>query len=72
MTQIVLDDKQADVVTRALEPVAVCNPKGEIVAYIEPVWSGDDIAEAKRRLASQQPRFTTGKVLEHLRSLGAE
>ena len=72
MTQIVLDDKQAELVTRALEPVAVCNPNGDIVAYIEPVWTGDDIAETKRRLASQQPRFTTVKVLEHLRSLGAE
>ena len=72
MTQIILDDKQAEVLADALEPVAVCDPKGDIVAYIEPIWSRADIAKAKQRLASNQPRYTTKEVLNHLRSLGAE
>ncbi len=65
-------DKQAALLAQALELVAVCDPNADIVAYIEPVWSRKDLAEAKQRLASNQPRYSTDEVLQHLRSLGAE
>lgn len=69
MPEIVLDQAQADVVAGSVEPVKVCDPTGEVLGYIDPLWTHADIAEAKRRLASDQPRYTTAQVLEHLRSL---
>jgi hypothetical protein len=36
---------------------------------IDPVWTEEDIADARRRLASDEPRYTTAQVLAHLKSL---
>jgi hypothetical protein len=69
MTQIVLPREQADVVARAIEPIEVCDPNGELLGYIDPVWTREDIDEAKRRIASDQPRYTTAQVMKHLQSL---
>src|SRR5437660_12439366 len=52
MTQIFLTEEQANIVARALEPVQVCDRNGRILASITPVWTEEDIAEAKRRGAS--------------------
>ena len=72
MTQIVLPREQADIVARAIEPIQVCDPNGELIGYIDPVWTREDIDEAKRRIASNQPRYTTAQVMEHLQSLGSK
>ncbi len=72
MPQIVLTDEQAEVVSTALKPVQVCDAQGNLLAVIQPTWTEEDIAEAKRRLASDQPRYTTAQVLEHLRALGQQ
>jgi hypothetical protein len=69
MPQIVLPREQAELVAQALEPVQVCDPSGAVLGVIEPIWTHDEIAEAKRRLSTDQPRYTTAQVLEHLRSL---
>ena len=69
MLQIVLTDEQAKVVASALKPVQVCDSRGNVLGRIDPIWTEEDIAEAKRRLASDEPRYTTAQVLEHLRSL---
>ena len=66
MPQIVLDPAQAEIVTTAVEPVAVCDATREVLGYIDPLWTRSDIVEAKRRLASDQPRYTTAQVIEHL------
>ena len=68
MVQIVLTDEQAQVVASALEPVQVCDSRGNVLGRIDPVWTEDDIADARRRLASDEPRYTTAQVLEYLRS----
>lgn len=69
MQQIILTDEQAEVVASALKPVAVCDGKGRVLGTIAPIWTEEDIADAKRRLASDEPRYTTAQVLEYLRSL---
>jgi hypothetical protein len=68
MNQIILTDEQAQVVASALKPVPVCDAKGRVLGTIMPIWTEEDIADAKRRLASDEPRYTTAEVLEYLRS----
>src|SRR5262249_28235353 len=72
MDHIVLNDEQAQLVATALKPVQVRDVKGNVLGYIPPVWTEEDIADAKRRLASEEPRYTTAQVLEYLRSLKKE
>jgi hypothetical protein len=72
MPQIVLNDEQAQVVATALQPVQVRDAKGNYLGTIPPIWTDEDIAEAKRQLASNEPWYTTAEVLAHLRSLQPE
>jgi len=69
MQQLVLTDEQAKLVASALKPVQVCDSRGNVLGTIEPIWTEEDIADAKRRLASDEPRYTTAQVMEYLRSL---
>ena len=69
MLEIVLTDEQAKVVATALKPVQVRDPKGNVLGCINPIWTEEDIAEAKRALASDEPWYTTEQVLAYLRSL---
>jgi hypothetical protein len=69
MLQIVLTDEQAKVVTTALKPVQVRDNHGNSLGWIQPIWTEEDIAEAKRVLASNEPWYTTEQVLAYLRSL---
>lgn len=72
MTQIVLTEEQARIVALALEPIRVCDPKGNILGRIEPEVTAEDLAETKRRLASDQPHYTSQQVAAHLRALEEE
>jgi hypothetical protein len=69
MLQIVLTDEQANVVATALKPVQLCDPQGNVLAVIPPTWTEADIAEAKRRLAANERRYSTAEVLAYLKSL---
>jgi hypothetical protein len=69
MPDLVLTQEQAEVLARALEPVRVCDPQGNVLRVIPPIWTQDDIAEAKRILASNHTWYTTEQVLAHRRSL---
>lgn len=69
MPHIVLSDDQARVVATSLHPVQVRDAKGNLLGTIPPIWTEEDIAEAKRALASNGPWYTTEQVLAHLRSL---
>jgi hypothetical protein len=42
-----------------------------LVGYFPPPLSAAEVAEAKRRLNSDGPWYTTQQVIEHLDSLGA-
>jgi hypothetical protein len=69
MPHIVLSEEQTDVVTRSTEPVEVRDSEGRVLACIPAAGHGDEIAEAKRRLASDQPRYTSQQVQSHLQAL---
>jgi hypothetical protein len=72
MPHIVLNEEQAKIVATALEPVQLRDAKGYVLRTIPPIWTEEDIAEAKKRLASDEPRYTTAQVLAYLRSLRPE
>jgi hypothetical protein len=69
MNQIVLTDEQAKAVASTLKPIPVRDSKGALLGTFTPIWTEEDIADAKRRLASDEPRYTTAQVLDYLRSL---
>ena len=72
MAHIVLNEDQTRIVASAGQPVEVRDPKGNVLGVIAPIWTEEDLAEAKRILASDQPWHTTEQVLAHLRSLEEE
>ncbi len=61
MPQIVLTDDQARVVTQATEPVELRDVKGRLIACL-PLPLEAEIAEIRRRLASNQRRWPAAKV----------
>jgi hypothetical protein len=69
MPENVLNDEQAQVVTATLQPLQVRDRNGSVLGVFLPIWTEHDIAEAKRRLSSKEPRYTTAQVLETLRAL---
>jgi hypothetical protein len=69
MSQIVLDEQQAKILTQADEQVEIRDPAGHLLGYASPITTAADIAEARRALASPGPRYTTEQVLQYLESL---
>jgi hypothetical protein len=71
MTQLILTDDQAEVMRKAAGAVEVCNRRGELLGYFSRPPSAAETEEAKLRLSSEGPWYTTQQVIEHLDSLGA-
>jgi hypothetical protein len=69
MEHIVVDDQQAKVISEAKESVEIRDARGGHLGYVAHQFTDDDIAIAKQRLVSHEPRYTTQQVLDHLRSL---
>ena len=69
MTQIILDQAQAEVVAKANEPVEVRGPNGILLGHIEPELTASEIQALKQKLTSPAKWYTTEQVLDHLRSL---
>jgi hypothetical protein len=69
MLEIVLNPEQAKVVASSLQPVQVRDERGNVLGVIAPAWTEEEIADAKRRLASGEPRLTLAQVLQHLGSV---
>jgi hypothetical protein len=72
MADLILSEEQAKIVVQAANPVTVRDSKGNFLGSIAVVWTPADIAEAKRRLASGERRFTSQQVQTHLRALEEE
>jgi hypothetical protein len=72
MPRVVLSDEQARILTTALESVELVDAKGDVLRIIPPMWTKEDIAEAKRRLASPGPWFTSDQIRRRLAALQAE
>jgi hypothetical protein len=69
MIRIVLNDEQAKAVEEAVGPVELRDLRGGLVGYVSLPPSNQEIEDAKRRLRSSGPWFTTEQVLSHLQSL---
>jgi len=69
MTHIVIDDEQARLIAGTRERVEIRDQNGNCLGYFLPEFSDADIALAKARRDSDEPRKSTAEVLEHLRSL---
>lgn len=74
MTEVVVDDALAQTIaTAAAGPIQLRDRLGRYLGRIvrDPVTAAD-IAEARRRLASDQPRYSTAEVLAHLDAPGGK
>lgn len=71
MAHITIDEQQAKIVLEASDEIEVRDPQGNRLGFVSRSFNAAEIAEAKRRLASNGPWYTTKEVLDHLRSLGA-
>jgi len=69
MPHIVVDDRQAKIISETSQTVEIRDQHGNRLGYVAHPFTDEDIAVAKRRLQSDEPRFTTQEVLNHLRSL---
>jgi len=69
MPHIVLNEEQLRVIFQSGEVVEVRDPEGNVLAHIHPRLSQAEIDEIKRRLASNQRRFTSQQVRAHFQAL---
>ncbi len=67
MPHIVLTEEQTQTLQTTLEPVELRDGSGRIIRTVPPMWTEDEIAEIKRRLASDKPRHTFEEILEKLK-----
>jgi len=70
MTRLVLTPEQTRLIAESREPIQVCDPHGDVLTTIEPPdFTPEEISEAAKAADSNEPRYSTQQVLDHLRSL---
>ena len=69
MRHIVVDDEQAQIISEATDGIEVRDRQGNHLGYVAHGFTDEDIAAAKQRLASDERRYTTQEVMDHLNSL---
>jgi hypothetical protein len=75
MTEIILTPAQTEQFSQATDGVVISDAVGNVIARVPPKISEEEaaiIAEAKRRLASDQPRRPFSEVVERLKELEKE
>ncbi len=68
MPHIVVDDEQARVISESVESIEIRDRSGKHLGYVAHGFAEEDVAIAKERRASNEPRFTTREVLGHIES----
>ena len=70
MTDLVLNSEQVKTIRNANLGVQVVDGEGNILGFVvNAFFSASEIAEMERAFDSDEPRYTTQEVLQHLRSL---
>jgi hypothetical protein len=78
MSEIVLTEAQASIVSSAQSPIAVLRPDGTLLGWVSPgsfvipedcPFSPEEIEAAETKAGAAGPWYTTNEVLGHLRSL---
>jgi hypothetical protein len=72
MVHLVLDDNQAELITRSGAAVEIRNRQGQRLGYFFPGFADEDVAVARQRLASDQPRYSFDEVQRRLDALEHE
>jgi hypothetical protein len=70
MTEIILTGDQLNQLASATDDIVIADGQGNVIVRLPPRISEDEatiIAEAKRRLASDQPRVPFSDVLKRLK-----
>jgi hypothetical protein len=69
MPYIVVDDEQARIISESAENIEIRDRTGKHLGYVAQGFTAEDIALAKQRMTSDEPRLTAREVLAHLQSL---
>ena len=72
MLHIVVDDDQARLISETGDSIEIRDRKGRHLGYVAHGFTEEDISTAKRRMESDEPRYKTQQVLDHLQSLGPQ
>jgi len=72
MVKIVVTEDQAKAIAAAEEGVEIVDAANNRLGFFARPFSDDDIAIARQRAASDEPRRTTQEVIERLKSLEEE
>lgn len=75
MTEIILTSDQSQLFSQATDGVVLCDAAGKVIARIPPAIIDEEkaiIAEARRRLASDQPRIPSSEVVARLKRLNEQ
>ncbi len=66
MQHIIVDEQQAKVISEATDGIEIRDPQGRCLGYVAHGFTEEDFAIARQRLASDDSRYTTQEVLDHL------
>lgn len=69
MPHIVVNEDQARIISESSESIEIRDRSGKHLGYVAHGFNDEDIVIAKQRMASDEPRYTTQQVLDHLESL---
>ena len=72
MVKIVVTEDQAKAIAEAEEGVEIVDASGNRLGFFARPFTEDDIAIARQRAASDEPRRSTQQVIERLKSLERE
>ena len=72
MVKIVVTDDQAKAISEAKEGIEIVDTAGNRLGFFARPFTDQDVAIARQRAASDEPRRTTQQVIDRLKSLGQE
>jgi hypothetical protein len=68
MREIVASEDLMRAIAESSSEIRFVNPQGQILGRFEPELTPEEMNEIRRRLASQEPRYTTDQVIKRLQS----
>ena len=69
MQHIVVNDEQAQIIAGATEGIEIRDKDGRHLGYVAHGFTEEDISIARQRLESDERRYKTSEVMDHLKSL---
>ena len=72
MVKIVVTDDQAKAITEAKEGIEIVDAAGNRLGFFARPFTDQDVAIARQRVASDEPRRTTQQVIDRQKSLELE